>query len=72
MNAQTAYSLAIQALFERKDRIQRHTPENVEAIQECVEAIKHIETNKELSQFLDGLDCKVTFKKVDPNCGDKL
>lgn len=65
MNAQTVYSLAIQALFERKDRIQHHTPENVEAIQECVEAIKFIEATKELRQFLDGLDCKITFKKAD-------
>lgn len=72
MNAQTAYSLAIQALFERKDRIQRHTPENVEAMQECIEAIIFIEQSKELRQFLDGLDCKVTFKKVDPDCGNKL
>ena len=70
MNNQAIYSLAIQALHERRDNIQRRTPQNVSAIHECEEAIRHFEDQKQFSLMLSECMCDVSFEIIDPECGD--
>ena len=71
MSQQTIFSLAIQALFERRDSIQRRTPQNLPAIQECEEAIEWLKFQKELSRLLEDCICGVDIR-IDSGCGDKI
>lgn len=64
-NYQAAFSLAIQALNERRDRL-RGEPSYPGAVKECEEAIDVLEGTKELYSFLAPLlknnDCATTWR----------
>lgn len=80
MNQQSMYSLAIQALHERLDRLERNLSQAYNtidismypnAIRECNEAIRYFENQKNLSLVLGGnTDCPFTIHIVDKDCKD--
>lgn len=65
MMNQNLLSVAIQALFERRDSIQRRTPNNTSAIEECEAAIKMLESMKAVDLMLPKCDFTVEIWKPD-------
>jgi hypothetical protein len=71
MEPQACLSLAIQALHERYDNIQRRTPDNEKALQDCREAVAYLEGIKVMNQWVNGFkECKVELHLITP-CSDE-
>lgn len=71
MTIQEIYSLAIQALHERRDWLMR-AGRFPEAVSDCEEAIEYLQQHKSLDQVLSGCDCKFDIEIIDPDCREEL
>ena len=73
MNMQDVYSLAIQALFERRNRLMQ-AGRYPDAVKHCEEAIRELEKSRDVDLFLDELnkttDCDFNLEIRKPCDGE--
>jgi len=70
MTEQEIYSLAIQALHERRAWLQTYSLSyHLKAINQCEEAIDYLQEKKSLLQVLSHCNCPVTIEVTHNDCG---